>query len=146
MANNKTLRVGVLGARLTSISEETQRAVEEALKAGVSKILEHAEENCPVDTGELKRSLRVEVYPKEAKAVIYTNCEYAPYVEFGTGIYATKGEGRETPWVYPYIKDGEEHFATTRGQAPNPFLGKALRQSKKEVIKAFEDILLEYME
>lgn len=89
-------------------------------------VLEHATENCPVDTGELKRSLAVDIYPQEAEAVIYTNCEYAPYVEYGTGIYATQGHGRETPWIYPYIKDGEQKFATTRGQRANPFLGTAL--------------------
>lgn len=143
MADNMTLKIG---GRLKSISEETQKAVEEALKDGIAVILQHAEENCPVGTGELKRSLSVEVYPKEAEAVIYTNCEYAPYVEFGTGIYATQGGGRETPWVYPYIKDGEQKFATTRGQAPNPFLGKALRQSKKEIMDIFADTLEEYME
>lgn len=143
MADNMTLKIG---GRLKSISEETQKAVEEALKDGIAVILEHAEENCPVGTGELKRSLSVEVYPQEAEAVIYTNCEYAPYVEFGTGIYATQGGGRETPWVYPYIKDGEQKFATTRGQAPNPFLGKALRQSKKEIMDIFADTLQEYME
>ena len=143
MADNMTLKIG---GRLKSIGEDTQKAVEEALKSGIAVILQHAEENCPVGTGELKRSLSVEVYPKEAEAVIYTNCEYAPYVEFGTGIYATQGGGRETPWVYPYIKDGEQKFATTRGQAPNPFLGKALRQSKKEIMDIFADTLQEYME
>ena len=130
-----------IGGKLKDISEGCQQAVEEALKAGISVVLEHATENCPVGTGELKRSLAVDIYPQEAEAVIYTNCEYAPYVEYGTGIYATQGHGRETPWVYPYIKDGEQKFAYTRGQRANPFLGTALQQSEKEVMEQFQKAL-----
>ena len=53
--------------------------------------------NAPHKTGELQRSIEFEVSEDGTEGIIYSNLEYAPYVEVGTGIYATKGQGRDTP-------------------------------------------------
>jgi hypothetical protein len=63
-----------------------------------------AKEKVPVDTGALRRSITSEV--KEKEGVVGTNLLYAPYVEFGTGLFATNGDGRKTPWSYQ-TADGE---------------------------------------
>ena len=49
------------------------------------------------DTGELSRSIesRVEENGKNIVGVVFTPLEYAPYVEFGTGMYAENGDGRQ---------------------------------------------------
>jgi hypothetical protein len=57
-----------------------------------------AKKRCPVDTGQLRQSITHEV--EGNTGVIGTNVEYAPYVEYGTGIHAKDGNGRQTPWSY----------------------------------------------
>ena len=47
----------------------------------------------PVDTGNLRNSITHEVYGNEG--VVGTNVEYAPYVEFGTGLFSSQGDGRQ---------------------------------------------------
>lgn len=88
-----------------------------ALQRAGLEIETKAKKLCPVDTGTLRRSITHEVANNEL--VVGTNVEYAPYLEFGTGIYASEGDGRKTPWTY-MSADGEFH--TTQGQHPQPFL------------------------
>ena len=57
-----------------------------------------AKKKCPVGTGELRNSITSEVEGNQA--VVGSNLEYAPYVEFGTGIFSSLGNGRQTPWTY----------------------------------------------
>lgn len=52
-------------------------------------------QNAPQDTGALRRSIDFEVADDGTEGVIFSNLEYAPYVECGTGIYASKGNGRK---------------------------------------------------
>lgn len=69
--------------------------------------------------------------------------EYAPYVEKGTGIYAEKGDGRKTPWVYYDEKSGK--FFRTQGMKQQAFLKPAMDANIDKIIKiakevfAFED-------
>ena len=48
---------------------------------------------------------------------------YAVYVELGTGIYASDGNGRKNPWVW-IDKNGKGHF--TRGMRPQHMLKRAI--------------------
>lgn len=48
----------------------------------------------------------------------------------GTGIFAEKGNGRKTPWVWK-DQNGKYHF--TRGMAPRPFLRPAVEDHIKEL-------------
>lgn len=51
----------------------------------------------PHGTGALQRSIDFAVSDDGTEGVIYSNMDYAPYVEVGTGVYATVGQGRDTP-------------------------------------------------
>lgn len=97
-----------------------------------------AKENCPSKTGYLRRSITHEINNNEG--IIGTNVEYAPYVEFGTGLFATEGNGRQTPWKYQ-TADGQ--WFTTKGQHPQPFLGPALENNKNEILQIFKDAIRE---
>ena len=97
-----------------------------------------AKENCPVQTGYLRRSITHEINGNEG--IIGTNVEYAPYVEFGTGIFATEGNGRQTPWRYQ-TADGQ--WYTTKGHKAEPFLGPALENNKEEILKIFKEAIRE---
>lgn len=71
-----------------------------------------------------------------------TNVEYAPYVEFGTGIYAAKGDGRKDKWGY---EGADGTFHTTVGQRPQPFLNPAMESNKdnikQDIINAIKEEL-----
>lgn len=93
-----------------------------------------AKKNCPVDTGQLRQSITHEV--EGNTGVIGTNVEYAPYVEYGTGIYAKDGNGRQTPWSY---KDSKGNWHRTVGQHPQPFLEPALLENEEEILNLIEE-------
>lgn len=58
-----------------------------------------AKEKAPVNTGNLRNSMTHDVSGNTG--VIGTNVEYAPYVEFGTGLFSSLGDGRtDVPWRY----------------------------------------------
>ena len=68
--------------------------------------------------GTLKASLSYAVDLASRTVAIGTNLFYALYVELGTGIFAEKGDGRKTPWVW-WDQNGKFYF--TRGMKPKPF-------------------------
>lgn len=75
---------------------------------------------CPNDEGRLSRSIRI--YRKgRYEADVRTSVPYAVYVEYGTGIYASGGGGRRTPWMYKHKRWG---WVRTRGQKPRFFFRK----------------------
>lgn len=66
---------------------------------------------------------------------IGTNLDYAPYVELGTGIYASDGTGRKNPWVWT-DKNGKKHW--TKGMKPNHMLKKAAADHTDEYKNVIE--------
>jgi HK97 gp10 family phage protein len=88
------------------------------------------------DTGALTNSIssRVEKSGGDIIGVVYTPLEYAPYVEYGTGLFAEEG-GRKTPWAY---QDDEGNWHKTNGQKPQPFLRPALDDNRKKIIEIIE--------
>lgn len=107
------------------------------LRQGIGKACRVVEKaavgNCPVDTGELQRSITAETPGPndEPVGIVGTNKEYGPYVEMGTGLFATNGDGRtDVPWRY---KDKKGKWHTTSGQEPQPFLQPALRDNEAAV-------------
>lgn len=97
-----------------------------------------AKRKCPVDTGQLRASITHEV--EGQTGIVGTNVEYAPYVEYGTGIYARDGNGRQTPWSYQRA-DGK--WITTKGQKPQAFLEPALLENENEIFRLFEEAIEE---
>ena len=112
----------------------TQSDIEKALNKSCLAVENEAKKQCPVDTGDLRNSITHEV--EDNVGYVGTNKEYAPYVEYGTGIFAVEGNGRDTPWSY---QDDEGNWHTTIGQKPQPFLNPAAQTKKKLVIKVFND-------
>lgn len=97
-----------------------------------------AKKKCPVDTGQLRASITHEI--EGQTGIVGTNVEYAPYVEYGTGIYARDGNGRQTPWSYQRA-DGK--WITTKGHKPQAFLEPALLENENEIFRLFEEAIEE---
>ena len=88
-----------------------------------------------VDTGNLRGKITFDVDALQGIVTIGTNVEYAPYVEFGTGLWAEDGGGRQDGWQY---MDAEGNWHFTYGQPPMPFIRPAVEFNREKVKTIFE--------
>lgn len=97
-----------------------------------------ARENAPTGTGELKRSIasRIDDNGGTLEGVVYTPLEYAPYVEYGTGLFAEKGGRTDVPWNY---KDDKGEWHRTSGQKPQPYMRPALNDNREQVLDKLKE-------
>ena len=103
----------------------------------------------PVDTGNLAGSIHMQVKDteKELQGRVYTNLEYAPCVEFGTGVtgngtypYEVEGlnlEYKNKGWAYFDEDKGE--WIYTKGQVAQPYMYPALKEHEKTIKRLFKD-------
>ncbi len=90
--------------------------------------------------GALKASLTYAVDLAKKTVAIGSNLFYSVYVELGTGVHATNGNGRKTPWVWKDF-NGKWHF--TRGmRAANEGKG-FLRPAVEDHIDELREIAVE---
>lgn len=114
-------------------------ALAAAMKKACLLVERSAKQKVPKGNGELGRSItsEVEVDATEVRGIVYTPLEYAPYVEFGTGLFAEAGDGRkDVPWCY---QDDEGEWHSTSGQHPRPFMRPALNENREQIKRLLED-------
>ena len=107
--------------------------IEEALGTCCALVEKSAKQKAPKDTGALRRSITSKVEGNQG--IIFTPLEYAPYVEYGTGLFAESGGRKDVPWNY---QDDEGKWHSTSGQKPQPFMRPALEENKqliKQILK-----------
>lgn len=94
----------------------------------------------PVRLGNLKGSIQVETFVEDGIPTSETGptAEHAPYVEYGTGIYAADGSGRKTPWRY---KDEKGNWHVTSGQEAQPFAEPGFQAAKPQIDRLAERLL-----
>lgn len=115
--------------------------------------------------GEIQRSIASRV--DGLTGTVYTPLEYAPYVEYGTGIFSDHPQGgrKEVPWVYvegstslphkktvhtqesaekavAYLRSKGLDAHMTSGQKPQPFMRPALDENKDNIAKAIGEALV----
>lgn len=126
--------------QITDNSGEILKALEQKKKAALTGIGIQAEgfakRLTPVDTGRLRNSITHAVRGDDV--YIGTNVEYGIWLELGTGIYASDGKGRQSPWGY-YDRDGKYHV--TRGMKPHHMLKKAASEHTEEYKRIIESIM-----
>lgn len=103
----------------------------------------------PVDKSGLAGSIHMQVKDtgKELQGRVYTNLEYAPYVEFGTGVtgngtYPYKVEGlvltyRNKGWAY--FDEDKNEWIYTKGQKAQPYMYPALKEHEKTIERILKD-------
>ena len=120
---------------LTAIGDLSNlEGLEQALKKACAIVERSAIQNAPKGNGELRRSIKSKVEGTEG--IIFSALEYAPYVEYGTGLFAENGGRKDVPWRYQDEK-GEWH--TTSGQHPMPFMRPALNDNRAEIIRILSE-------
>ena len=115
---------------------DTQK-VEAALTKACLLLEGAAKEKAPKGNGDLRRSITSKV--KDLVGEVYTPLEYAPYVEYGTGIFAESGGRTDVPWSYQDEK-GEWH--TTSGMRPQPYMRPALDENREEIKRILREGIL----
>lgn len=121
--------------------EDVQK-FEAQLKKACALVERAAKEKAPKGTGELRRSITSEIKQEgdNLMGVVYTPLEYAPYVEFGTGLFAEEGGRTDVPWRY---QNGKGEWYTTSGQHPQPFMRPAFNENREEILRILREALKE---
>ena len=137
--------------------------IEQGLQLATLLVERSAKQKAP--KGELQQSITSKV--EDYTGIVYTPLHYAPYVEYGTGIFATgKGGGRkEVPWVYvegQYNEPAKKTIHTeqsareavaflqsegldahlTYGQEPQPYMRPALDENRQEILRVLGEFLV----
>lgn len=112
--------------------------LERALQKACLLVERDAKQKAPKDTGELQRSITSKV--ENYEGIVYTPLEYAPYVEYGTGLFAEEGGRTDVPWYYYDEETGE--LIRTSGQKPQPFMRPALDENREEIMRILREGLL----
>lgn len=132
---------------LRKVSQLEQIQLDRIMKKQAEVVRAAAVFLVPVETGELRGSIHTDVEHKNGgtQGVVYTNKEYGPYVEFGTGPVGQEHHSgispdvnvayRQTGWVYH--KDGK--FFKTEGQPAQPFMYPALKNNEQNLIRGFRE-------
>lgn len=135
--------------------------VAKAVKKQAERVRGVAVKLCPTNHGELRGSIHTKVEQDAGATIgcVYTNAEYAIYVEFGTGPAGQADHNgispnipvtyRQNPWWFPGDKvdpsdaekyhwpqssNGEKTFYYTDGQPAQPFMYPALKSMEKYVV------------
>jgi HK97 gp10 family phage protein len=151
--------------KLSRIDSQTrEKILSKAVEKGAKRVQRSAKLLCPVNHSELRNSIKTTV-EKQGNTVIgtvYTNKEYASYVEFGTGaegeakknffppeissqlVYSSEGwfipgdkieEADAERYHFRAYRDssGNVKYYYTEGQAPQPFMFPAFEMNKAKV-------------
>jgi HK97 gp10 family phage protein len=111
--------------------------VEAALGTACALVEAAAKQKAPKGTGELRRSITSKV--ENMEGVVYTPLEYAPYVEYGTGLFAESGGRTDVPWCY---QDDKGEWHSTSGMKPQPYMRPALDENREQILRLIKEGLL----
>lgn len=123
---------------LRSLEITNPAKIDAALGKACALVERAAKQKAPKDTGELRRSISSKV--ENGIGEIFTPLEYAPYVEYGTGLFAEEGGRSDVPWSY---QDDSGEWHSTSGQRPQPFMRPALDENREAIIRIFREVITE---
>lgn len=144
-----------------------RQELKQAVTICCEQVKNTAKELAPKDTGALRRSIHRKTIDKGnvIEGIVYTPLEYAPYVEYGTGLFAEGGGGAGGYWVYVRNSDSTSSKPSkrytleeakqvvaimrskgldavyTNGQHPQPFMRPALEQNKDFIMRTLKEAL-----
>lgn len=134
-----TIRIEGVEEAVEALSQViNDRAIEMALGKACALVERSAKQKAPKGTGELRNSItsKVERDGGDLVGVVFTPLEYAPYVEFGTGLFAEKGGRTDVPWCY---QDDEGEWHSTSGMHPHPFMRPALNENREKILRILKE-------
>ena len=121
-----------LMARLDKMSDEAE--LKKSLETAALLVERSARQKAPKDTGALRRSITSKVEGLEG--IVYTPLEYAPYIEYGTGLFAEGNGRKDVPWNY---QDDKGNWHSTSGLKPHPFMRPSLDENREKILKILKE-------
>lgn len=133
-SGSNTLQSQLSKLLATQYPQKFAKALESAAKNIVQA---EAKTLCPVDTGRLRNSIseRTIQTKNETYSEVFTNLEYAPYVEFGTGIRG------EMSTYNKYMGSEITYRQDWQGHPAQPFLYPALKNNEQRIVDYVKRIL-----
>lgn len=120
---------------LNSLGELADTAnLEGALGKACAIVEADAKKKAPKGSGDLRRSITSKV--EDDKGIVFTPLFYAPYVEYGTGLFAESGGRKDVPWCY---QDDKGEWHSTSGMKPHPFMRPALNENREKIIEIIKE-------
>lgn len=112
--------------------------LEQTMGKACAMVERSAKQKAPKDTGALRRSItsKIEVVDDSIVGIVFTPLEYAPYVEYGTGLFAEEGGRIDVPWNY---QDDKGEWHSTSGQKPQPYMRPALEENREKIKRLFKE-------
>lgn len=104
--------------------------IERTIKKVTVEVQGQAKALAPTDTGTLRNSIKMNYDSNKKEGRVYTNNEYATYVEFGTGI---RGNGS-----YPDSNKNLTYNQNWKGQVAQPYMYPALQHGKSLVTETLK--------
>ena len=95
---------GINELKIALRRKEDMKTAKQIVKQNGAELQVKAQRNAPVDTGNLKRSIRLEITDGELTAESEATAEYAPYVEWGTRYMDAQ------PYMKPAFNIQKEQF------------------------------------
>lgn len=114
-------------------------ALTKAIKDSCAIVERAARTKAPKGEGDLRRSItsKVERDSNEIKGTIFTPLEYAPYVEYGTGLFAEKGGGSGGWWVYVAESSGKSGLSRSSKRYTQEKAEEIVAQMREKGIEAY---------
>jgi HK97 gp10 family phage protein len=138
--------------KLQQLGKVTADLKDDAVKA-MTEVKFAARRHAPVNRGPLRQNINVKNLTEGDELRVgcgifaEAGINYAVYVEYGTGIYAENGMGRQTPWVAPIITDNEgQIFRWMVGVHPHPFMRPAWDEEKENVANHMKAAIIKKLE
>ena len=118
--------------RLETLSDT--ETIKQSMGKACAVVEAAAKQNAPKDTGALRNSItsKVEYRDGHIEGVVFTPLEYAPYIEYGTGLFAESGGRKDVPWNY---QDDKGEWHSTSGIKPHPFMRPAVEDNRNKIIE-----------
>ena len=113
----------------------TPEQMEKALGKACAVVERSAKQKAPKGDGNLRRSITSRVLDAFTGEV-FTPLEYAPYVEYGTGLFAEEGGRTDVPWNY---QDDEGNWHSTSGMKPQPYMRPALEENRENIKRILKE-------
>jgi|APHM01.1.fsa_nt_gi phage protein, HK97 gp10 family len=124
---------------IEDLRDDLEQAIDRGVERTAIQVERSAKQNAPVDTGNLRASLRFQQLALGSYAV-GTNVEYAPDVEFGTDPHDITPDTKEA--LKFQNSDGEIIFASRvehPGTPAQPYLRPALQEHESDIADNIAD-------
>ncbi|WP_346877119.1 HK97-gp10 family putative phage morphogenesis protein [Clostridium sp. UBA5712] len=131
--------VDSLMKKLNALGGNANKVLETSIAKQTKLVQGEAKDLCPVDSGDLQQRIYTDVKSQQSKVIgkVFTNVEYAAYVEFGTGKKGEESGGDKYPGPLSYKEDKwlvnipDVGPRWIEGQPAQPFMYPALKNNEE---------------